>query len=133
MFYNDFYEIAAVSAATTFILPVNVVDTDFKYISEQYLIGQEQHIIKTREAANFLKENWDLSILIVRAEIKLKNYFGFTSLYLELVEKEKLLLSIATQLSPEKAEEKLHQFDDEWWIDNEPLAKDRLCIDVMPI
>ena len=110
-----------------------VVNDSFKYVAEQYFIGQEQHSIKTDEAAEIFQKNWDLAILVSRAEIKLKDYFGITLVYLETVENCELLMSVATKLSPEEALNRLHRFDDEWWIENEPLAKGMLCIDVVSI
>ena len=92
-----------------------------------------KNIIKTSEAAKILQENQELAILVSQAEIKLKNYFGHTSLYLETIEDGELLMSIATKLSPEDALKRLHQFDDEWWIENEPTANGKLCIDVVSI
>ena len=109
----------------------NIINDSFKYVVEQKFFSQEQNLIKTAEADNILRENWALSILVSRAELKLKEYFGITPLYLEAVEDNKLLLSVSTDKSPPEALKKLHQFDDEWWIENEPLADNKLCIDVV--
>ena len=108
------------------------INQPLKYVGEQQIIVQEQHLVKTIEAVNILRENWDLAILVSRAEIKIKDYFGLTPLYLEAVGENELLLSIITEKSPKEALDKLHQFDNEWWIDNEELARGKLCIDVVP-
>ena len=108
------------------------INEPLKYVGEQQIIAQEQHLVKTIEAVNILRENWDLAILVSRAEIKIKDYFGLTPLYLEAVGENELLLSIITEKSPKEALDKLHQFDNEWWIDNEELARGKLCIDVVP-
>ena len=110
-----------------------VINDSFKYVTEQEFFAQEQHLIKTTEAAVILRENWDLSILVFRAELMLKNYFGLTPLYLEEIEDNKLLMSVATDLPPSEALKKLRQFDDEWWIKNESLANGKLCIDVVSV
>ena len=41
------------------------------------------------------------------------------------------ILSFMSNTRNQEALEKLHQFDDEWWIENEPLADNKLCIDVV--
>ena len=112
---------------------VITINEPLKYISGQKIIAQELHLLKTPEAMAILRNNVELAILISRAELRIKDYFGFTPLYLEAVGKDELLMSIATKLPPKEALEKLHQFDNDWWIENEPLSKGRLCIDVVSI
>ena len=126
--------------ATLFALCVNSFQSDIitineplKYVGEQKIISQELRLLKTPAAMNVLRNNLELDILVSRAEIKIKDYFGITPLYLETVGDDKLLMSIATDLPPEESLNKLHQFDNEWWIDNEPLSKGKLCIDVVSI
>ena len=89
-------------------------------------------ITATDEAVDVLRDNWDLAILISRAELKIKDYFGLVPLRLEVTEDNELLLSVITKKSPKEALEILHQFDNDWWIENEKLAKGKLCIDVVP-
>ena len=130
---KKFYVAMALTiSVNSFSNDVVTINEPLKYVGEQQIIAQEQHLVKTVEAVNILRENWDLAILISRAEIKIKDYFGLTPLYLEAVGENELLLSIITEKSPKEALDKLHQFDNEWWIDNEELAKGKLCIDVVP-
>lgn len=110
-----------------------VLNDSFKYTVEQKFFSQEERLVKTIDAENILKNNIELSILVFRAKFKLMDYFGLASLYLEVVEENKLLLSVYTKMSPSESLEKLQQFDDEWWIENEPLADGRLCIDVVSV
>ena len=123
----------------TFVISANtfansaIVNDTFNYTAEQKFFSQEHHLIKTEDAAKILQENWDLAILVSCAEIKLKDYFGLTPLYLEAVGEDEILMSISTSLPAKEALEKLHQFDNDWWIDNEPLAKGKLCIDVVSV
>ncbi len=108
------------------------INDSLRYIGEQQIISQEIHLIKTDKAVDILRKNWDLHILISRAEIKIKDYFGLTPLYLETLGEDELLLSIITEKSPDEALDTLNKFDNEWWIENEKLAKGKLCIDVVP-
>lgn len=108
------------------------INDSLRYIGEKQIISQEIHLIKTDKAVDILRKNWDLHILISRAEIKIKDYFGLTPLYLETLGEDELLLSIITEKSPDEALETLNKFDNEWWIENEKLAKGKLCIDVVP-
>ena len=126
--------------AALFALCVNSFQSDIitineplKYVGEQKIIAQELHLLKTPTAMNVLRNNFELDILISRAEMKIKDYFGITPLYLETLGDDELLMSIATDLPPEEALNKLHQFDNDWWIENEPLSDGKLCIDVVSI
>lgn len=125
--------VAFLMSVTNFSEDITIINEPLKYISEQEIIAQENHLVKTDEAVDILRENWDLSILVARAEFKLKEYFGCTPLYLEAVGQQELLLSVTTNKNSEEALETLHKFDNDWWIENEPLAKGKLCIDVVLI
>lgn len=128
--------ILAVCIATMLTSPLSndaiTINDSLRYIGEQQIISQEIHLIKTDKAVDILRKNWDLHILISRAEIKIKDYFGLAPLYLETLGEDELLLSIITEKSPEEALDTLNKFDNEWWIENEKLAKGKLCIDVVP-
>ena len=126
--------------ATLFALCVNnfqpdvvTINEPLKYVNGQKIIAQELHLLKTPEAEAILRNDFNLNVLITCAEIKIKDYFGFAPLYLEAIGTDELLMSISTKLSPKEALEKLHQFDNDWWIKNEPLSKGKLCIDVVSI
>ena len=133
---NKKSHLIAVFVATILTSPLGdnaiTINDSLRYIGEPHIIAQELHLIKTDKAVDILKENWDLHILISRAEIKIKDYFGLTPLYLDSLGEDKLVLSIITEKSPEEALNKLDKFDNEWWIENEKLAKGKLCIEVVP-
>ena len=108
----------------------NMEKTDEKNLN--YMMSTFDNMYKLRrpdEIRTFLEDNDFLSPLISEAYWKLQNHFPNSSIFMQ-VDNNELVISVGTGLSPEEADEKLHNFDEEWWIDASENSNARLCITV---
>jgi|WetSurMetagenome_2_1015567.scaffolds.fasta_scaffold117483_2 hypothetical protein len=84
---------------------------------------------RPNEIRDFLEANDFLNPLVSEAHDKLQEYFPNSTIFME-VDQNELVVSVGTSFSPEEADERLHNFDVEWWIDASENSKARLCITV---
>lgn len=91
------------------------------------------NIQKTKSASEFLANKPKLNIFLDIVAVKIEEYFGKVPLYLEMSDDGYLLLLIAVSYSPKDAVDKLHEFNQDWWFDNDYLTDDLLSIDVVSI
>jgi hypothetical protein len=82
----------------------------------------------------FIKYQLDLLTLLVEARSKLIKYFRVAQFILEVIadpdepDDTQLVMFVRTGLSPEEALTALAHFDEEWWADALPRAKNKLTI-----
>jgi len=81
------------------------------------------------EIREFLTNNVYLVPLASEAYKKLQTYFPYSTIFME-VNQDQLVISVGTTESPEEADERLHRFDEDWWIDASINSMGRLCITV---
>ena len=96
------------------------------------IIAMYNSIYKLRkpdEIRVFLEDNDFLNPIIIGAYEKLQKYFPKSPIFMEIDQGE-LVISVGTSLSPEEADERLNNFDEEWWIEEFINSKSRLCITV---
>lgn len=79
------------------------------------------------EVTKFLVDNKFLIPLAYEAYDRLQTYFPSSTIFAE-VGCDRLLISVGTNLSPEEADDRLHRFDEEWWIDASITSMGQLCI-----
>lgn len=107
--------------------------SDF-YIEKICRIKTKNFPVKaTKQAVEFLNKNPELKLPLIYVESVVADYFKNSSLILEYVGEDGLLMSIVLKETPENALKKLWQFDDEWWLNHENLMKEKLCIDVVTV
>lgn len=83
------------------------------------------------EVLEFLEKHPFLVPLLLEAPARIRQYFPDSPLFLQYVpdpesDDEKLVAYIATNLAPEEAIDTLEQFDDNWWVDVEERAQDKM-------
>ena len=99
---------------------------------------EQQYIFKDRdEVIGFLDNHPFLVSLLLQAYNKIEKYFPeYPQVILEVVtdpevpDDSQLVASIKTNLSPDKALERLDSFDSEWWLQSMDRARGELCISV---
>jgi len=81
------------------------------------------------DVGKFLNSNKFLIPLISEAYNRLPKFFPLSPVSMRVHQNE-LVIAVMTSLSPEDADEKLDNFDEEWWIDASERSNARLCITV---
>jgi len=89
------------------------------------------------EVVNFLQTHSLLVPLLLEAYPRIEEHFGPNpEVVLEVVtdpeaaDDQELFAFIRTDLAPDEALEKLHQLDQNWWLDEADRANGKLCIHV---
>lgn len=84
----------------------------------------------------FLEKYPFLVSLLLEAYDKIGKYFPHSPLFLEVftdseaVNESQLVIFIATNLTPDKAVERLDQLDEDWWLDALEQSQGKLCINL---
>lgn len=100
-----------------------ILETGYK-IENQELVGQ------------FLNENPFLIPLLKLISSQVKIYFPESSLLLEdiidpeIPNYERIFIGITSDYELLDVMERLQKFDEGWWLDNSPLAQDKIIIDI---
>jgi hypothetical protein len=106
------------------------INTDAKNLN--FMMAAFNNMYKLRrpnEIRDFLEANDFLNPLVSEAHDQLQKHFPSSTIFME-VDQNELVMSVGTSFSPEEADERLHNFDVEWWIDASEKSKARLCITV---
>lgn len=86
-------------------------------------------MINPTKIKDFLKANRYLISLVSEAHQELQRFFPHSPISMKIHQNE-LVVAVKTSISPEDADERLNNFDDEWWIDASTRSNARLCITV---
>ncbi|MDD2755026.1 MAG: hypothetical protein PHS80_05785 [Methanothrix sp.] len=106
------------------------INTDEKNLN--FMMAAFNNMFKLRrptEIRDFLEANDFLNPLVSEAHDQLQKYFPYSTIFMEVAQNE-LIISVGTSFSPEEADERLHNFDADWWIDESINSKAKLCITV---
>lgn len=87
------------------------------------------------EVTDFLSNNSFLFPILIQAHTRAKKRFSSSKLFLGVVtdpelEDTRMMISISTDLAPDKTLLKLEQLDEEWWLAASGRAKGKLTITV---
>jgi hypothetical protein len=89
------------------------------------------------ELENFISENEFITVCAIDAVDEIKKVFGKVNISLKVIRIyeesyfEQLQIRIETKNSIEDSLELLDKFDDDWWIEQTPVVKDRLSVDIL--
>lgn len=111
-------------------LTVRVPQAAIQLLERLYTFRQRAEVLWFLERYPFLAP------LLLEAYEEIGYYFPCTQVFLEVVadpeaiDDYQLVISIATNLAPDEAVNRLERFDEDWWLDTLDWAQGKLCINV---
>jgi len=109
---------------------VNNLISDSDNLNYTMALYNNMYVLRNpTEIREFLKNNKYLISLVSEAHQELQRFFPSSLLSMKVHQNE-LVVAVMTSLPPEDADEKLDNFDEEWWIDALTRSNARLCITV---
>ncbi|MDI6792306.1 MAG: hypothetical protein QME81_05485 [bacterium] len=108
----------------------HVSEAKIKWLEQLYAFRERGEVLWFLERYPFLGS------LLLEASGKIGSYFPDSQLFLEVftdpetINNYQLVISIATNLAPNEAVERLEWFDEDWWLDALDRAQEKLCINV---
>ncbi len=110
---------------------LSAIDSEFQELSRFYSFRNPAEVF------SFLQTHPFLTPLLLEAYPQIEERFGPNpEVVLEVItdpeaaDDQELFAFIRTDLAPEEALEKLHQLDENWWLDEADRANGKLCIHV---
>lgn len=88
------------------------------------------------EVSRFIEEHPFLVSLLSEAHNKITTHFPHSRVFAEVMSEpdetdgSELVVSVATNLAPAEALDRLGQFDKDWWLDALEQAQGKLCINM---
>lgn len=103
-------------------------------------LRQEYEIADEAEILAFLERHPEVVPLLLETRDAIRRYFGEDAVRLTMSfdyewpeEEPKLIAYILAPLGPHEALERLHQFDDDWWLKQTSETKALLLVSLLPI
>ncbi|MBL7075352.1 TIGR04255 family protein [candidate division KSB1 bacterium] len=114
------------------------VSADPEEVEKQVRTTLERlYTFREREEVLWFLERYPFLVsLLLDAYKEIGNYFPYSQVFLEVItdpeatEDSQLVIFIATNLAPDKADDRLERFDEDWWLDALDRAQGKLCIDM---
>lgn len=116
----------------------NAIDTKTRVYTDWIIKALEKSYKFRNDDAvrTFLMEEPSAAVLLSEAYGRIREYFPDSEIFIEVVAdpetsgENELVVSIATDLSPREAIERLDAFDEDWWLEASDRSKADICIKV---